>query len=112
MNVHTCRSGLNGTVLLGTERTTEKLSENRALGDSFGKGFYDCITEDSLACAEGDQHQTLSRTEALTPNNCPQGKASDYWEANVKYKEIPGVQNQIRISNRDKCSMPRLTKIN
>ena len=69
----TCRrrGGLDGTVLLGTERTAQKAAEQTRFWDGLGQRLDDCISEDGLGtpCVSMDDKDGLSLS-TLTPNNC------------------------------------------
>jgi hypothetical protein len=62
---------LDGTILLGSKRATQKFTEYGAFGDGLGHWFENGITEYSLRHPEVDEHQ-MSRSPKgiLTPNNC------------------------------------------
>ena len=48
---------LDGTVFLGSERTTEEPTDDGAFGDGLGQWFENGITEDSLKHAEVDERR-------------------------------------------------------
>ena len=61
---------MDGTIFLGSERTTENPTDNGAFGDGLGQGFENGITEDSLKHAEFDERQGNGWPGGvLTPNN-------------------------------------------
>ena len=69
----TCRrrGGLDGTVLLGTERTAQKAAEQTRFWDGLGQWLDDRISEDGLGtpCVSMGDKDGLSLS-TLTPNNC------------------------------------------
>lgn len=71
LEVLTCSRRLDGTVLLRSERTTQKLAKNRVLGYGLGQWFDNGITEDRLKRVEVDEHQESGPLERTpTPNSC------------------------------------------
>ena len=57
LKVLTGGRGLDGTVLLRSERAAQKPTEEGVFGDGFGHGFENSITKDSLAHAELNEYQ-------------------------------------------------------
>ena len=74
---------LDGTVLLGSERTAEKLADDGAFGDGLGQGFENGIAEDGLKHAEVDECEQRDRLGVLTPNNCQERSV----------RRLKGIQN-------------------
>lgn len=98
MEVLTGSRGLDGTVLFGSERTAEKLTDDGAFGDKLGQGFENSITEDSLEHAEVDERQESGLPGGiLTPNSCQRTKHEIAWMYSNGDEELPGVRKQTRI---------------
>jgi hypothetical protein len=57
--VITGRRGLNGTILLGSKRTTEKPTDNGVFRYSLGQRFDNGIAEDSLTHAGDNKCQEI-----------------------------------------------------
>ena len=74
-NLLTGSRRLDGTILLGSERATEKLTDDGALWDSPGQGFENGITEDGLKWALVDDFEQRARLEVLTPNSYRETKS-------------------------------------